>query len=290
MLLVHLIKGRIMKYLLLLSLLTISACSNIKTIKSSPEVTESLLNPVNHPTPKTIEEAVKSPFRTPVFQERDIYRHPVDTLTFFGIKSSMKVLEIIPSSGWYTEILAPFLSDKGQYVMTVQDYKSTPVSAHIAVLSRNHPEVANKMQTIIFTPQDTSAVLADPDSLDMIVTFRNVHNWVAEGTEDAAFISFFRALKKGGILGVVDHRAPESLNDPKASKGYVRESDVIKIARKAGFKYLGKSDVNANHLDTKDYDNGVWTLPPTLTLKDKDREKYNAIGESDRMTLKFSKP
>ena len=281
-----------MKYLMLLSFITLYSCSHQKGLEEVAVVKKEDIIPVNYPTPKTIEEAINSPFRTPSFKERDIYRHPFDTLTFFGVKSSMKILEITPGTGWYTEILAPLLSEKGQYVMAGNAANSpAPKSSHIAEWSIRHPEVASKMLSSTFNPKDDPAALGAPSSMDMVVTFRNVHNWMAGGTQDAAFKAFFSVLKKGGILGVVEHRAPESWNDdPKAQKGYVKESEVINMAKKAGFKYLGKSAVNSNPLDTKDYSNGVWTLPPTYTLKDKDREKYQAIGESDRMTLKFSKP
>lgn len=280
-----------MKYLILLSIITFASCSHSKQNSDTSQVSKENFIPENHPTPKTIEEAVNSPFRTEVLKQRDFYRHPVDTLTFFGVKSSMKVLEITPGNGWYTEILAPFLSDKGQYVMATRSSDSPgPKPKHITEWSMAHPAVASKMQTTTFNPGAAPSALGSPASMDMVLTFRNVHNWMAGGFEDAAFKSFFTVLKKGGILGIVEHRAPESWNDPKALKGYVRESDVIKMAKKAGFKYLGKSEVNSNPKDTKDYVNGVWTLPPTYTLKDQDREKYQAIGESDRMTLKFSKP
>lgn len=279
-----------MKYLILLAVFSLASCSHQKKFET-PQTKEENIVVQNHPTPKTIEEAVNSSFRTPAFKERDMYRHPVDTLTFFGVKSSMKVLEITPGTGWYTEILAPFLSDKGQYVMANHAANSpAPRSSHIANWSKMHPEVAGKMMTTTFNPKDESSLLGEASSMDMVLTFRNVHNWMAAGTEDNAFKSFYTVLKRGGILGVVEHRAPESWNDPKAEKGYVRESDVIRMAKKAGFKYLGKSAINSNPKDTKDYPNGVWTLPPTYTLKDEEREKYQAIGESDRMTLKFSKP
>lgn len=280
-----------MKYLILISLIALSSCSHLKSSSEAPKNTEEILIPENYPNPKTIEEAVNSPFRTKTFKDRDAHRHPFDTLTFFGVKSTMKVLEITPGTGWYTQILAPFLSDKGHYVMAVNAPNSpAPKSSHINDWSKVHPEVAKNIVTTIFNPKDAPEALGAPSSMNMVLTFRNVHNWMAVGNEDAAFKSFYAVLKKGGILGVVEHRAPESWNDPKATKGYVRESDVIKMARKAGFKYLGKSEVNSNPKDTKDYPDGVWTLPPTYTLKDKDREKYQSIGESDRMTLKFSKP
>lgn len=285
-----------MKQLIFLTLITMSSCSHqgqnqnqnqSVTVKPSEEV----IDPATYETPKTIDDAVASPYRTPLFKERDIYRHPGDTLTFFGVKSSMKVLEITPGTGWYTEILAPFLNDKGQYLMAVNPAGSpAPASGHIAEWSKKYPDIAKNIKVTTFDLANPNLELAKDSSLDMVVTFRNVHNWMAKENEDVAFKAFFKVLKKGGILGVVEHRAPADRIDPKASTGYVRENDVIRMAKKAGFKYLGKSEVNSNPKDTKDYEKGVWTLPPTLVLKDQDREKYLAIGESDRMTLKFSRP
>lgn len=165
-----------------------------------------------------------------------------------------------------------------------------PQSAHLVEWSQKYPDIAKNMKSTIFDLNNPNLELGEEGSLDMVVTFRNVHNWMANDNEDVAFKAFFRVLKKGGTLGVVEHRAPNNRVDPKASSGYVREIDVIKMAKKAGFKYLGKSEVNSNPLDTKDYEKGVWTLPPTFALKQTDREKYEKIGESSRMTLKFSKP
>ncbi len=279
-----------MKYLLPLSLIVLSSCAHqgaTTTTTNSPIVSESV-TPEVYETPKTIDQAVASSYRTTKFKERDIYRHPSDTLTFFGVKSSMKVLEITPGTGWYTEILAPFLNDKGQYVMATHSAGSAaPRTNHIAEWSKKFPEIAKNIKVTTFNLSNPNMELGEEGSLDMVVTFRNVHNWMAQGLEDVAFKAFGKVLKKGGILGVVEHRAPADRSDPKAPTGYVRESDVIKMAKAAGFKYAGKSEVNSNPLDTKDYDKGVWTLPPTFALKDKDREKYVAIGESDRMTLKF---
>lgn len=242
-------------------------------------------------TPKTISEAVNSPFRTSLFKERDIYRHPNDTLTFFGIKPTMSVLEVTPGTAWYSEILAPLLNDRGQYVMANHPENSpVPKSNHFVVWSKKHPDIAKNIKSTIFDLSNPNLTLGEDSSIDAVLTFRNVHNWMSSGKEDLAFKTFFNVLKKGGILGIVEHRAPRERIDPKARTGYVRESDVIKMARRAGFKYLGKSEVNMNAKDTKDYEKGVWSLPPTLTNKEQDREKYLAIGESDRMTLKFAKP
>lgn len=280
-----------MKQLFFLTLIALSSCSH-KSVSSTPSVVEEGPGGLEvYETPKTIDQAVASPYRTPKFKERDIYRNPGDTLTFFGVKPFMKVLEITPGTGWYTEILAPFLNDKGQYVMAVHPAGSAaPKTNHISDWSKKYPDIGKNIKETIFDLDNSNLELGENGSIDMVVTFRNVHNWMAKGNENVAFKAFFKVLKKGGVLGVVEHRAPEDRTDPRAPTGYVRESDVIKMARQAGLKYVGKSEVNSNPKDTKKYEKGVWTLPPTYTLKEKNREEYAAIGESDRMTLKFIKP
>ena len=281
-----------MKKLFLLSLLALGSCShNNQKVENQEKLADKEAVGKNFDTPKTLNEAINSPYRTPLFKERDIYRHPEDTLTFFKIKPTMKVLEVTPGTGWYSEILAPFLNDKGQYVMANHAANSpAPKSNHFGEWSKKHPEIANNIKSTVFDLSNPNLELGEEFSMDAVLTFRNVHNWMAAGKEDVAFRAFYKVLKKGGLLGVVEHRASKDSNDLNASKGYVKESDVIKMARKAGFKYLGKSEVNMNPKDTKDYEKGVWSLPPTLVNKDQDREKYIAIGESDRMTLKFIKP
>ncbi|MBC7711795.1 MAG: class I SAM-dependent methyltransferase [Rhizobacter sp.] len=277
-----------MKKILLLSLFILGSCAH-KTVVKVVEVPAAA--PEVFTTPKTISEAVNSPFRTEAFKARDKYRHPVETLTFFGLKPDMTVIEIIPANGWYMEILAPFLNDHGHYIMAIPEGPNmdSPNSA-IGNWSKKHFQIAKNVGIATFDLTNPKAVLGEPNSVNMVVTFRNVHNWMAKKTEAVAFKSFFKVLKKGGTLGVVEHRAPEDRTDPLAKTGYVRVSDVIKMAKKAGFRLVAQSEINANPKDTKDYEKGVWTLPPTLTLKDQDREKYQAIGESDRMTLKFIKP
>lgn len=247
--------------------------------------------PPPKPLPTSVEEAVASSFRTAENTKRDTYRHPVETLNFFGLKPNMTVIEITPGAGWYMEILAPLLSAQGQYIAAApkvlpdNDYVKKMVASQQAWLAA-HPDL--KIKTVDFTLPGDLAVEAP---VDMILTFRNVHNWSAAGNDQAAFNAFFKALKPGGTLGVVEHRADaKSKRDPKAKSGYVREADVIAMAKKAGFKLAEKSEINANPKDTKNHPDGVWTLPPTLGLGDKDREKYLAIGESDRMTLKFVRP
>ena len=242
-------------------------------------------------TPKTINEAVNSPFRTPLFKERDIYRHPIDTLTFFNIKPTMKVLEVALESPWYFEILGPFLNDNGLFIMANQIGSSSAFELNdFNEWSKKYFEISKNIKNSTFNLLDPNFKLGEDSSVDAVLTFRNVHKWMEVGVEDRVFEAFFKVLNSGGILGVVEHRAPKDSTDSSAKTGYVRELDVIRIAKKAGFKYYGKSEVNSNPKDTKDYENGVWSLPPTLVNKRKDREKYTTIGESDRMTLKFIKP
>ena len=226
---------------------------------------------------------------------RDQYRHPLETLTWCGIKDSMTVVEIWPGGGWYTDILAPFLKERGTYYAAGLDPASEVESRrngaqHFQEKLAANPELFSKVKVTVLAPP-TKTDIAPEGSADMVLTFRNVHNWMSDGQTETIFKAMYRALKPGGILGVVEHRGnPAVPQDPKAASGYVREDYMIKLAEGAGFQLAGRSEINANPKDTKDYPQGVWTLPPVLRLKDVDREKYLAIGESDRMTLKFVKP
>lgn len=246
--------------------------------------------PTAIPHPTTIEEAVASAYRTPENRQRDIYRHPAETLEFFGLKPEMTIVEISPGAGWYMEILAPLLSANGQYIAAMapsagSEYM-TKLNDKVTRWIESHPSLKDKVKVVPFEP-----AMPLENEADMVLTFRNVHNWAGKGTDQAAFNAFFKALKPGGILGVVEHRADaKSKRDPKAKSGYMREADVIRLATKAGFKLEAKSEVNANPKDKRNHPAGVWTLSPNLRLGEKDREKYIAIGESDRMTLKFIKP
>ena len=240
--------------------------------------------------PETIDEAVESSFRTSENKARDVYRHPAETLKFFGLEPQMTVVEISPGAGWYMEILAPLLSEEGRYIMATpvadKPYFKT-MEEKINAWKSKYPMV--KTERVIFSPP-SNIQFPEEGTADMVVTFRNVHNWMSNQGEKEAFHAFFKVLKPGGILGVVEHRALPTQDDKLAKSGYVREEDVIEMAVKAGFKLLATSEINANPRDTKNYPEGVWTLPPALRMGDKDRDKYMAIGESDRMTLKFMKP
>lgn len=241
-----------------------------------------------------LKAAVEGSHRTPTYRERDVYRHPFETLMFFGIRPDMTVVEIYPGSGWYTEILAPFLKGTGKLYAASWDRDIEPerIRQHLDRYHqklRDNPEVYSEVVVTALSRNKTE--VAPRGSADMVLTFRNVHNWMKTGFDGAVFRAMYDALKPGGILGVVEHRGnPDVWQDPQALSGYVNEDHVIQLAESAGFKLVGKSEVNANPKDTKNYPEGVWTLPPSFRLKDKDREKYLAIGESDRMTLKFVKP
>jgi predicted methyltransferase len=241
--------------------------------------------------------AIASPARTPKFVARDVYRHPLETLRFFGLRPDQTVVEIWPGRGWYMEILAPYLRDRGKYYAAIEapdvEGASKEVKDDASSLRKRIADDPARFGKVIVTelhpPQLTE--ICPPGTADVVVTFRNVHNWIEQGSQQQQFDTFFKALKPGGVLGVVEHRAKAgtSLDEMKKS-GYVDEAYVKKLAANAGFRLDAASPVNDNPKDTKDYAEGVWTLPPTLTLGEKDRDKYLAIGESDRMTLRFVKP
>lgn len=238
--------------------------------------------------------AVAAPTRTAANVERDKYRHPAETLTFFGVKPTDRVVEIWPGGGWYTEILAPYLRDKGQ--LTVVAPPGRP-SEGIAKKLDAAPAAYGKVARASF-PTKLGGTAVAPGSADVVLTFRNVHNWrmgymAADKADysEAAFREIYAMLRPGGVLGIEDHRLPETMDTAReASSGYIKVSTVKALAAKAGFRFAGESAVNANSRDTHDYPKGVWTLPPTYAEKDTDRAKYASIGESDRMTLKFVKP
>jgi predicted methyltransferase len=235
----------------------------------------------------SLKKALDSTSRHPEDTARDKYRHPIETLTFFGIKPDMTVVEIWPGGGWYTDILAPYLHDHGKLYAVISSGEN---AAEYKKKLADDPARFGKVTVTQLDPPDKMEI-APAGSADMVVTFRNVHNWMRRGYGEGVFKAMYAALKPGGILGVEEHRGDLSKpQDPKAASGYVREDYVIRLAEQAGFQLAGKSEINANPRDTKDYTKGVWTLPPTLRLGDTDKAKYLAIGESDRMTLKFVKP
>lgn len=226
---------------------------------------------------------------------RDTWRHPKETLLFFGLRPETSVVEIWPDpAGWYTEVIAPLVRDKGRYYGAVLDAapgvasQEKRVSDYEAKLAAT-PGLYDKVTVVPFHTDGRDIV--PPGSVDMVLTFRNIHNWMARGSAEKAFAAMYRALKPGGVLGVEEHRGkPGVPQDPKAKAGYVNEQYAIDLIEAQGFRLVAKSELNANPKDPKDYEQGVWVLPPTYRLGDEDREKYAAIGESDRFTLKFVKP
>jgi predicted methyltransferase len=230
---------------------------------------------------------VNGPQRSEANKARDKYRHPLEVLTFFGVRPDSNVVEIEPAkAGYWVEILAPYLKDHGRYTASGDGSRDiAPLKTRIAA----NPDLYGKTVMTEFTGGDQE--ITPPGSADFVLTFRNIHDWMKAGTAEGAFRAFYKALKPGGILGLEDHRGrPDQPQDPQAKSGYVRQDYVVALAEKAGFKLIGSSEINANPKDTKDYPEGVWTLPPTYRLKDQDKEKYSEIGESDRFVLKFLKP
>lgn len=237
-----------------------------------------------------IAAAVAAPTRTPANVARDAARHPTETLAFFGVKPGDTVVELWPGGGWYTEILAPLTQSGGGTL-----YAAAPWERGLNTIRKwqeAKPDAYGAVKLAEFPATGAGPKVPD-GSADVVLTFRNVHNWRFGGMDKTAeaFQQIYAMLKPGGVLGVVDHRLPEAMDSALEEKsGYMKRSSIVAFAEAAGFKLAGESEVNANPRDTHDYEKGVWSLPPTLTNKDVDREKYVAIGKSDRMTLKFVKP
>ena len=245
---------------------------------------------------KMLERSLQGGHRSEANRLRDKYRHPVETLTFFGVKPNSNVVEITPGRGWYSEILAPLLRSNGVFTAVIYDADLTD-NAYLKKLNGlyktklgDSPEIYSNVQ--LEEINHKSPVFDLDSSADFVLTFRNVHNWAKSGTTDEMFRSFYKSLKTGGVLGVVEHRARAGTPlSQQIKSGYMTEQFVIKTAEKAGFVFNAGSDINNNSLDTKDHKNGVWTLLPVQRgLSDKEKSVYAKIGESDRMTLKFVKP
>jgi predicted methyltransferase len=238
----------------------------------------------------TLSEAVADRARSAAFVARDSARHPVEELSFFDVRPDSRVVEFWPGGGYWTEILGPYLKAKGHYVVAFAPSTDEP-EVDDAWHQRVRAQGA-RLGTItesIVGPGHYDVVPAG--SVDRVLTFRNLHNWMSGGYAEEMLKAAFRALKPGGILGIEAHRGrTDRPQDPKAADGYVREDYAIALAEKAGFKLVGRSEINANPRDTKDWIDGVWTLPPTLSQKDKDRSRYIAVGEADNFVLKFVKP
>jgi predicted methyltransferase len=252
-----------------------------------------------HPASRTavstaLDAAIAGPHRPETDRARDRYRHPKETLLFFGLRSNQTVVEITPTGGWYTRIIAPVLREHGHYIAAMPpvvegNANSERTRRNFMDMLAQHPQLFDRVEVIDFAP--ATSPLAPPGSVDMVLTFRNLHNWMARGQAEAAFRAIYEALKPGGTLGVVEHRGnPATPQDPRAPTGYVNQDYAIELIEKAGFRLVATSEINANPRDTKDHPGGVWTLPPTLAGDPEERGKYLAIGESDRFTLKFVKP
>lgn len=268
---------------LVLTALLAGACA-----ATPPPARQAAAAPAAATVDPALQAAIDGPWRSPANRARDVYRHPAQTLAFFGLRPTDRVIEISPGAGWYTEILAPYLRAQGQYVAASAPPapgRANPLEA-LFLADPAHYDRAELREYDPKAPQ-----LGPPASADLVLTFRNVHNWVAAGTAPAYFKAFFDVLRPGGTLGVVDHRARPGTDLATMKKsGYLTEALVIQLARDAGFVLDGRSEVNANPKDSADHPNGVWTLPPTNRHPPEQAERYRAIGESDRMTLRFRKP
>jgi predicted methyltransferase len=223
---------------------------------------------------------------------RDKFRHPIEELTFFGLTPTSNVVELWPGGGYWTDILGPYLAASGHYTIALPPSGDAEEDTGVARLRARLAAEKERLGTIHETVLGADHFdLAPAASADLVVTFRNLHNWMEAGYAEQALAACFAALKPGGILGMEEHRGRNDIpQDPKAKNGYVRQDYAIALAKKAGFTLVGSSEINANPRDTKDWVDGVWTLPPTLSQGDKDRAKYVAIGEADNFVLKFQKP
>ena len=241
-----------------------------------------------------LNQAVAAPHRSEANRARDQYRHPAETLAFFGVKPSDTVVELWPGGGWYTEILAPYLAERGTLIVAAPGARG--LEGTTKRLGAN-PTVFGKVTATNF-PSALGGTGVAPGTADVVLTFRNVHNWRGGSQHPEkvdysadAFREIFAMLKPGGVLGIEDHRLPEGADaEREKSSGYIKVSTIRRLAEQAGFRFAGASEVNANPKDTADWPKGVWTLPPNYAEGDAERAKYQAIGESDRLTLKFVKP
>lgn len=266
------------RLVLILAVGLLGACASSPSTRSS--------------TAKQLDTILAGSHRSAENRARDPYRHPRETLLFFGIRPEMTVIEITPNPGWYTEVIAPLLRPGGRYIAALPatgaaDYSERALEQFRGLLG-SAPQLFDKVEIAPFQPGQP--IVAD-GTADMVLTFRNIHNWMARGSAEKAFASMYQALKPGGVLGVVEHRgSSQQPQDARAGTGYVNQNYAVRMIEAAGFRLVATSEINANPRDTKDHPDGVWSLPPMYSQQDKDREKYTAIGESDRFTLKFVKP
>ncbi len=284
-----------MKHALLLGLaaLALMACSRQAPALDQDQPVDALVPPTSASayTASQLDQVLTDDWRPAADRARDRYRHPKDTLAFFGLQPDQTVIEITPGGGWYSRILAPLLRDDGRYIAAVQARGSGEEAGDGGLRARFAADPAHYGPAAVRVFDPKAPVLGPAGSADQVLTFRNAHNWVQAGTAPAMFKAFFRVLKPGGVLGLVDHRAsPGSLLGDDIRDGYLPTDYVVKLARDAGFELEASSEINANRADDHDHPKGVWTLPPTLSLGEQDKARYLAIGESDRMTLRFVKP
>ena len=275
--------------------LTLCALGALNLASAAPAPATGVTPTVDKAFAQKIDQVLAGSWRSEKNKARDQYRHPKQTLEFFGLKPGMTLVELTPGGGWYAEILAPLQKlAGGNYIAAIvtpkkKDGEAAQDKDALSKKFEGDPEHFDRAKVIQFDSKAPN--FGPPGSADMVVTFRNVHNWVMNDSVAATFKACFDVLKPGGVLGVTDHRAkPGTDLDVTKKTGYITEDYVIKAATAAGFKLDAKSEINANPKDTTDHPKGVWTLPPTLELGDQDKDKYLAIGESDRMTLRFVKP
>ncbi len=297
-----------MKHLMLMaaSALILAACSEAAPPAEAPADPAAETAATEAAPAVTLADIVNSDLRSAEEKARDAWRHPAETLEFFGIEADDKVVEIWPGGGWYTNILAPWLASGGGTLVaagfdpaSVEDpERRAQVEGRIEEFKNTYADP--RFGTIEYSAfSAVSGPLTEAGTADAVLTFRNIHNWMSGGYTEKFFTDAYAALKPGGVLGVVEHRLPSTaMQDPTAASGYVHEDFVKGLATAAGFEFVEASEINANPADTADHPFGVWTLPPNsatsardgTTIEGFDAAKYAAIGESDRMTLKFRKP
>jgi predicted methyltransferase len=283
-------------------LLSLSACEKAESVSPDAAGPSSDPSPASETaTAPSLAEVLAAPHRSAEHKARDVHRHPKETLEFFGVKQDMTVLELWPGGeGWYTEILAPWLRAQGRLIATNYSTEGDPKAYQVQSGAKFKeklaaaPDLYSEVEVMTLPVEilpETKLQFAEPGTVDVALTFRNSHGWFGRGTEKAVYGAVFEALRPGGTFGVVQHRAAAG-SDPKktAEGGYIAEEAVIAAVTGVGFELVEKSEINANPKDTKDHPEGVWALPPSLANGDKDKDKYLAIGESDRMTLRFRKP
>jgi predicted methyltransferase len=283
---------RLSRRSLVLSTLALAACSRTPAARPKAQ------------GPMTLQDVVAGAWRPPADRARDAWRHPVESLQFWGLKPGQTVVEFWPGAGWYTDILAPYLAAGGGKLYAARIEAADPANAAARQVAEAYdarlaadPKLYGKVELTAFGQH--SGPVAPPGSADLVLFLRNLHDWMAAGIAEKAFHDAYAALKPGGVLGIEEHRAdPSSVPDPLAANGYVQQAYVVKLAEEAGFRLDGASEINANPKDTRDHPFGVWTLPPVRRSSPLgqppnpafDHKKYDAIGESDRMTLRLVKP